>query len=213
MVGDYMLALALKNSALTGITRLIDVFSLSAMKLADGEIVQLDNVNNTAISEDVYFHIIKNKTAALFASCAESGALTVGASEEDLRKLYEFGETIGICFQIRDDIFDYYSKDVGKPTGNDMREGKLTLPAIYAVNHSDDEEVREKALRIRSLTASEDEIQEFIQYVINSGGIDYARGVMAELHDKALRCIPESAPQDVIDGLKAYLNFVSDREI
>ncbi|MCF0159994.1 MAG: polyprenyl synthetase family protein, partial [Bacteroidaceae bacterium] len=123
-----------------------------------------------------------------------------------------FGECIGMIFQIRDDIFDYFSKDVGKPTGNDMREGKLTLPALYVINHATNEEVKQKALRIRSLSASESEIQEFIQYVIQNGGIDYAREVMAELHQTALRCIPVEAPADIRQALDTYLNFVSDRE-
>lgn len=214
LVGDYMLALALKNSALTGITRLIDVFSLSAMKLADGEIVQLDNVNNTAISEDVYFHIIKNKTAALFASCAESGALTVGASEEDLRKLYEFGETIGICFQIRDDIFDYSDDaSIGKPTGNDMKEGKLTLPVIYALNSTGNAEMLSIAKDVKGGEACDADIKRLVSFTKENGGIEYAQKVMNEYADKAkdiLACYDDS---EVKEALFAYVDFVVGRSV
>lgn len=210
--GDYLLSSSLLYVSKTNL-ECVNIVSTLGQQLARGELLQLFNTTSTSFSEDSYFSVIRQKTASLFEACCMLGSICGNATQDQVEQCRKFGECVGLIFQIRDDIFDYYSKDVGKPTGNDMREGKLTLPAIYAINHSDDEEVREKALRIRSLTASEDEIQEFIQYVINSGGIDYARGVMAELHDKALRCIPESAPQDVIDGLKAYLNFVSDREI
>lgn len=209
--GDFLLSTSLLYVSKTDIES-VNIVSSLGQYLAAGELLQLFNTTATTFSEDSYYSVIRQKTASLFEACCMLGAISVGASKEQIEQCRQFGECVGMIFQIRDDIFDYFSKDVGKPTGNDMREGKLTLPALYVVNNTDNEALREQALRIRSLSASEIEIQDFIQQVINEGGIDYARSVMADLHDKALRCLPQNAPQDVLDGLIAYLNFVSDRD-
>lgn len=209
--GDYLLSTSLLYVSKTNIES-VNIVSSLGQYLASGELLQLFNTTATSFSEDSYYSVIRQKTASLFEACCMLGAISVGATPEQIEQCRQFGECIGMIFQIRDDIFDYFSKDVGKPTGNDMREGKLTLPALYVVNKSADESITELALRIRSLSASEIEIQEFIQQIINEGGIDYARSVMADLHDKALRCIPHDAPKEITDSLIAYLNFVSDRE-
>ena len=135
LAGDYLLATALVQAGLTRNLGIIDLISSLGRELAEGELLQLSNVSNEQFSEDVYFEVIRKKTAALFAACTKAGALSVGADAEKTEFLRRFGEYIGLCFQIRDDIFDYYeSKEVGKPTGNDMLEGKLTLPVLYALN-------------------------------------------------------------------------------
>lgn len=124
-----------------------------------------------------------------------------------------FGEMIGIAFQIKDDIFDYYSSDeIGKPTGNDMREGKLTLPALYVLNMFDDEEMRKLALRIRALDASDEDIARFIEYTKVKGGIEYARQAMVDYRNKALALLPQSAGQAVKDALTAYIDYVIERD-
>lgn len=143
LVGDYILSTALLHVSYTHRERIIRYLAQLGRTLSDGEILQLSNISNHDISEDVYYNIIKGKTAALFEACASIGALASGASDEEIEAAARFGQNLGIVFQIRDDIFDYYdSADIGKPTGNDMAEGKLTLPAIYAVNHAAPAEIR-----------------------------------------------------------------------
>ena len=136
LVGDYILSTALLHVSFTGNQGIVQELSELGRTLAAGEILQLSNIQNQQISEDVYYQVIQQKTAALFQSCAAIGALSAGASEVDVKKAGEFGRNLGIMFQIRYDIFDYFdSKEIGKPTGNDMTEGKLTLPVIYALSH------------------------------------------------------------------------------
>lgn len=139
LVGDYMLATSLKHSAMTRQIRIVDLVACLGQNLSEGEIIQLANINASEFSEEVYYDVIRKKTAALFTASAEAGAISVHASDEMMKNARRFGEMIGIAFQIKDDIFDYYSSDeIGKPTGNDMREGKLTLPALYVLNTFDD---------------------------------------------------------------------------
>ena len=134
LTGDYLLATALVEVGMTRNYGIIDIVSKLGQDLAEGELLQLSNVSNPEYSEDIYFDVIRKKTAVLFAACMKAGALSVGAGDEKAEYARLFGEYIGLCFQIKDDIFDYYeSKEIGKPTGNDMLEGKLTLPALYAL--------------------------------------------------------------------------------
>ena len=137
LVGDYILSTALLSVSFTCNQRIIQYLAELGRTLAAGEILQLSNIQNQEFSEEVYYQVINQKTAALFEACAAIGAISAGASDEDIEKASKFGQTLGIMFQIRDDIFDYYdSKEIGKPTGNDMAEGKLTLPVIYALNNT-----------------------------------------------------------------------------
>ena len=132
LVGDYLLATSLTNAALTADVQLVELVSRLGQALSEGEIIQLSNTNASDFSEDVYFDVIRKKTAALFSTASEAGARSVKCTDEMAQKAALFGELIGIAFQIKDDIFDYYTSDVlGKPTGNDMKEGKLTLPSLY----------------------------------------------------------------------------------
>ena len=158
LVGDYILSTALLHVSYTHRERIIRYLAQLGRTLSDGEILQLSNISNRDISEDVYYNIIKGKTAALFEACASIGALASGATDEEIEAAARFGQNLGIVFQIRDDIFDYYdSADIGKPTGNDMAEGKLTLPAIYAVNHDAPAESRELAYKVKDRSISTDE--------------------------------------------------------
>ena len=213
LAGDYLLATALVQVGMTRNHDIIDIVSCLGQDLADGELLQLSNVSNLHFSEEVYFDVIRKKTAVLFAACTKAGALSVGASDEMAESARLFGEYIGLCFQIKDDIFDYYSSDeIGKPTGNDMREGKLTLPALYVLNMFDDEEMRKLALRIRALDASDEDIARFIEYTKVKGGIEYARQAMVDYRNKALALLPQSAGQAVKDALTAYIDYVIERD-
>lgn len=213
LVGDYLLATSLKHSALTGQLALVELVSRLGQYLSEGEIIQLSNTNASDFSEDVYFDVIRKKTAALFASAAEAGAKSVGSSDEMAEKARLFGEMLGIAFQIKDDIFDYFSSDeLGKPTGNDMREGKLTLPALYVLNSLKDDAMCQLALKIRSLEATPDEIAHFINYIKDNGGIEYATQVMVNFRNKALDLLPDTASDELKEALTRYVDFVIERK-
>ena len=213
LVGDYILSLSLQQAARTGSLPCVEIIATLGATLSEGEVFQLANVRNEQANEDDYFHVIDRKTAALFAACGELAALTAGADASFVENARRFGAYIGICFQIRDDIFDYYdSADIGKPTGNDMAEGKLTLPAIYAVNHDAPAEIRELAYKVKDRSISTDEIGKLVAYTKANGGIEYAERRMWEFHDEACHFIDTYIHQDDIrQALRAYLDYVIKR--
>lgn len=213
LVGDYILATCLKHASMTGNIRLVELVSDLGQDLSLGEVIQLANLSNKDFSEDDYFNVIRRKTAALFAAAAECGAVAVSASEKEVESAASFGEMLGIAFQIKDDIFDYYNDgNIGKPTGNDMIEGKLTLPALYVLNKMNDESLNSLALRIREMKATKDEILSFVETVKKEGGIEYADKVMRDYRNKALEFLPEYIPQDIRLALTAYIDYVIDRK-
>ena len=213
LVGDYLLATSLTNAALTADVQLVGLVSRLGQALSVGEIIQRSNTNALDFSEDVYFDVIRKKTAALFSTASEAGARSVKCTDEMAQKSALFGELIGIAFQIKDDIFDYYTSDVlGKPTGNDMKEGKLTLPSLYVLNTLKDESMIALALKIRALEAKDEEIAQFIEYVKCNGGIEYATKVMKGYRDKAIEVLPSTASQDLKDALTAYIDYVIERK-
>lgn len=212
LVGDYILSLSLANAAKSGLLEVVDMLSITAQNLADGELVQLDYINNTTFSEDIYYHIITNKTAALFATCAKSGAYCSGASPEDCEVMRKFGETLGIAFQIRDDIFDYNDdKSIGKPTGNDMKEGKLTLPVLYALNSTQNTEMMEIARKVRTGEVTEEEVKSLVEFTKKSGGIEYAERMMCEFGQKAKDLLSKYPDSDVKQSLLLYVYYVIGR--
>ena len=214
LVGDFLLANSLLCAAKTGSSRLIEIVSNAAQNLASGELLQLDNVRNNIITEDIYFDIIRNKTAALFSACTEGGAMMVSSDKTTLETLKTIGEYIGICFQIRDDIFDYDNTlSIGKPTGNDMKEGKLTLPVIHALLTTKNEEMLTLAHHVKDGTATQDMIDTLVSFTKQNGGIDYAIEVMntyAEKAKKLLDAFPSSASKQ---SLIAYIDYVVSRNI
>ena len=212
LVGDYLLATSLTNAAMTGDVRLVELVGRLGQELSEGEIIQLNNTNASDFSEKIYFEVIKKKTAALFAASAQAGSISVKCADEMAEISRQFGELIGISFQIKDDIFDYYSSDVlGKPTGNDMQEGKLTLPALYVLNTLRNPSMIELALKIRALDASDEEIAYFIDYVKQNGGIEYATKVMKEYRNKALAVLPETISEELKLALTSFIDYVIER--
>ena len=213
LVGDYILSTALLRVSLTGNQRIVQLLSELGRTLAAGEILQLSNIQNQNISEEVYYQIINNKTAALFEACASIGAISVGASEEAVKESAKFGQNIGMIFQIRDDIFDYYdSKVIGKPTGNDMMEGKLTLPVIYALNHTKMESMMNLARKVKAGTVNPDEIAVLVEFTKEQGGIEYAERKMGEIAAKCQQYIDQQVKEKAIkDALTAYLEYVIQR--
>ena len=211
LVGDYLLSTALVFTGRCGDPRITNIVGALGQTLADGEIFQMFHSHEKLVSEEVYFEIIRKKTASLFSSCAEIGALSAGAQPNEADRARQIGEYIGICFQIRDDIFDYYSNDVGKPTGNDMREGKLTLPIIYAVRTEGDDRIREMINRLKSGELSEAEIGDLIEFAKAKGGIEYAERTMQEYRQKAIDLLPAGIDEDVRSAIIAYMAAVINR--
>ena len=213
LVGDYLLSTALLHVAYTGNKQIVQYLAELGRTLASGEILQLSNIRSQGISEDVYYQVIRQKTAALFEACCAIGALSAGAAEADIVAAKEFGCNLGMIFQIRDDIFDYFeSADIGKPTGNDMAEGKLTLPVIYALNTVGDEAMFALARKVKEGTVTADEIAVLVDFTKNNGGIEYARRRMDELRMQCDAFIRGSVgDREIGDALTAYVDFVIRR--
>lgn len=214
LVGDYILSTALLNVSRTGNQRIVEYLAELGRTLAAGEILQLTNIQNQEISEDVYYQIIKNKTAALFEACAAIGALSAVANEQQVKDAGLFGQHLGIMFQIRDDIFDYYdSKEIGKPTGNDMAEGKLTLPVIYALNAHHMDSMMTLARKVKSGGVNADEIAVLVEYAKENGGIEYAEQRMQDYRQFCQSYIDQCTKNDEIrQALTAYVDFVIERK-
>lgn len=214
LVGDYLLANGLLCASKVDSPRLVGIVSKAAQALASGEILQLSNVSNQSIDENVYYDIINRKTAALFSACSEAGALRASTDENVIQNMSLFGHYVGMCFQIRDDIFDYdTSADIGKPTGNDMKEGKLTLPLIYALNHSNDEYMQKLAHKVKSGEISDDEIDELVNFTRSNGGIEYAEHVMKTFADKAKDVLSSYPDGEIKSSLMMYVDYVIKRDL
>ena len=213
LVGDYVLSTALLNISFTNNSDILRSIAVLGRNLSNGEILQLSNIQNTEFSEDIYYDVIKMKTAALFESCCEVGTLSVNANERQIELAKEFGRNLGIIFQIRDDIFDYYdSKEIGKPTGNDMAEGKLTLPVLYALNSTHDSEMEEIARKVKRNDVTRYEIARLVDFTKNNGGIEYAEQKMLELRHKCMEFIDsESVSEEIRTSLTAYIDYVIQR--
>lgn len=214
LVGDFILSTALLYVSKTHSEVIVRYLSELGRTLSDGEILQLTNIQNEAITETAYYEIIKRKTAALFEACAAIGAESAGASHDDVEAARKFGQNLGIIFQIRDDIFDYYdSKEIGKPTGNDMLEGKLTLPVIYALKSTGNAEMMMLARKVKAREVKQSEINQLVAFTKENGGIEYADQQMWKFHTDCMRFIDERVGDSAIKtALKAYLDFVIERK-
>lgn len=215
LVGDYILSTALLHVSFTHSEDIVRYLAELGRTLSDGEILQLSNIGRREISEEVYYEVIRQKTAALFEACSGIGVLSAGATGDDFEKARTFGRNLGIIFQIRDDIFDYYdSPEIGKPTGNDMLEGKLTLPAIYAVNNGGDKAMLELAYKVKEQSVTQEEIDTLVEYTKSHGGIEYAEQRMEELRLKCMEYIENAVKDEEIKrALTAYLDFVIQRTV
>lgn len=212
LTGDFLLATCLVQASKTKNHGIIDVVSKLGQDLAEGELLQLSNINNTEFSESVYFDVINKKTAALFASCTKAAALSAQVDNEKVELARLFGEYIGICFQIKDDIFDYFDNaDIGKPTGNDMFEGKLTLPVLFVLNNGAGEEIKRLAIKVKQRLASHQEISDLVSFTKDNGGILYAQKEMTKYKEKALDLLSLMPDTEVKESLRLYLDYVVDR--
>ena len=213
LVGDYILSTALLHVSITHNELIVRYLAELGRTLSDGEILQLTSIGDEEISEQTYYEIISRKTAALFEACCAIGAISAGVPEDRVGEAKRFGKTLGIIFQIRDDIFDYYdSPEIGKPTGNDMAEGKLTLPVIYALRSTGDEGMLALARKVKQGTVTADEIARLVAFTKANDGIDYAERRMQEMHAEAMAFIDKEVADPALKrSLAAYLDFVIKR--
>ncbi len=194
LVGDFFVSTALHLAITTGDIRIIDSLSQLGRLLSLGEIDQIYNARYHCVEESAYFEVITRKTASLFMSCVEMGAYATGAADADVARIREFARLLGQAFQIKDDIFDYYSDDaIGKPTGNDLREGKFTLPLIHALSSAHPQAAAMAELS-RKDTLSTDEIDQLIDFAKEAGGIDYAYATMERLRGEAMQYLDPANP-------------------
>ena len=215
LVGDYVLSTALLHVSYTHSEMIVRRLAELGRTLSDGEILQLSNIQNKEVTEEVYYKIIERKTAALFESCAAIGAESAGASEEQVEAARLFGKNLGIVFQIRDDIFDYYDSEVeiGKPTGNDFAEGKLTLPIIYALNATQDEDMMRLVHKVKAHNVTHEEVETLVRFAKENGGIEYAQRRMWDFHAEAQRFIDQYViDENIRTSLQTYLDYVIKRK-
>lgn len=208
LVGDFLLSRGLLLSVDKGEFRLLQLVSDAVRQMSEGELLQIEKARKLNITEDIYYDIIRQKTASLVASCCASGAAAAKASEEDILKMKKFGELVGMAFQIKDDIFDYGSGDkIGKPTGIDIKERKMTLPLIYALNNAGRSEKRKVVNIVKNHNEDPKKVQEVINFVIEKNGVSYAAKKMHEYKDEALKILhdfPDTAARKSLEGLVMY---------
>ncbi|MDX2048212.1 MAG: polyprenyl synthetase family protein [Chitinophagaceae bacterium] len=212
LVGDYLLAKGMLLSLDHDDFRILKILSEAVRKMSEGELLQMEKSRNLNLQEDVYFEIIKNKTASLLASACAAGAWSVSGDETTTEKMRRFGELVGTAFQIKDDLFDYGSSDVGKPTGNDIKEKKLTLPLIYTLNHAEGKLKRELIYIIKNQNRIREKVDYIIKNVTASGGIDYSIKKMNEYRDEALALLHEFPKTEARDALEELVRYTTDRK-
>lgn len=213
LVGDFFLSNALLQGADTDDIRIIHSISNLGRLLSIGELDEIYNARYNELDEQAYFNIIYRKTASLFVSCVEVGAYAVGVDDDRLGTLREYARLLGLCFQIKDDIFDYFSDEkIGKPTGNDLREGKVTLPLLHALENTAHPRHAEMEALARKETLDTAEVNELIAFAIDNGGIEYAEDTMRRMRDEAVELMARFPQSDVTDAFVALIDFIISRE-
>ncbi len=212
LIGDYLLAKGLLLSLDHNDHQILHILSDAVRKMSEGELLQLEKARSLNLKEEVYFEIIRNKTASLLASACAAGAWSTSQNESTTEKMRLFGEKAGIAFQIKDDLFDYSSENVGKPTGNDIKEKKLTLPLIYTLNNTDRKTRKDIIYIVKNNSQDKTKVKWVIDKVQESGGIDYATGKMHDYKKEALDILYEFPDSPVRKGLEDLVLFITDRK-
>lgn len=212
LVGDYLLMKALLLALNNREYIILEMLADAVKVMSEGELLQFEKSRKLNFSEEVYYEIIKGKTASLLASACASGASTTFSDPEKIQKMKQFGEKVGMAFQIKDDLFDYGSADIGKPTGNDIKEKKLTLPLIYTLNHCS-AEMRKKIIYIvKNENTRKNSIRYVTESVMATGGIRYATEKMFHYRDEALAILHEFPDTDVRQALEELVRYTTDRQ-
>lgn len=213
LVGDYLLSKGLLLSLGGGDYRILHILSDAVRKMSEGELLQLEKARGLNFNEDIYFEIIKTKTASLLASACSAGAWSASQNDDDAEKLRQFGEYTGIAFQIKDDLFDYGSATIGKPTGNDIKEKKLTLPLIYTLSKVTPSKRRELIYIIKNQNKNKEKVNYVIEEVKLAGGIQYGQEKMMEYKNKAIQLLHEFPHSEIRDALEELVNYTTDRKL
>jgi octaprenyl-diphosphate synthase len=212
LVGDYLLSKGLLLSTGAGDFRHLDILSDAVKQMSEGELLQIEKARNLNLNEDIYFEIIRSKTASLLSSACAVGAWSTSKDEALTARMKLFGEKTGIAFQIKDDLFDYGNEDVGKPTGNDLKEKKLTLPLIFTLNNISKSEKRKIIYIIKNQNKEPDKIKYVLQKVADAGGISYANKKMIQYRDEALEILSEYPDSEIRKGLEELVRYTTDRK-
>jgi octaprenyl-diphosphate synthase len=211
LVGDYLLSKGLLLSLENEDFKTLKILSTAVRKMSEGELLQIEKSRNLNLQEDIYFEIIRNKTASLLASACAAGAWSTSENDEKTELLRQFGEDVGVAFQIKDDLFDYGSADIGKPTGNDIKEKKLTLPLIHTLNKVDSSVKRSMINTIKNHNKNSKKVKEVIQIVHDYGGISYSQQKMEEHRDRALKILYTFPENESRKALEELVRFTTDR--
>jgi octaprenyl-diphosphate synthase len=212
LIGDYLLAKGLLLTLDHQDYKLLHILSEAVKKISEGELLQLEKARNLNLQEDVYYEIIRNKTASLLASACAAGAWATSQNEEFTNRLRKFGELTGMAFQIKDDLFDYASEDIGKPTGNDIKESKLTLPLIYTLNQVDRSTRKKIIYIVKNQKENKDQLNWVIGEVIKAGGIEYSIQKMNAFKEEAIKELHHFPDHPIRKGLEDMVRFVTDRK-
>lgn len=211
LVGDFLLAKGMKLSVENKDYELLGIVSHAVQQIIEGELLQLEKARRLDIDEQVYFEIIRQKTASLIASCCACGASAAGADAETTARMQLFGEKVGIAFQIKDDLFDFGMDDVGKPLGNDIKEKKMTLPLIHALHQTNRGERRHMINLVKNHNEDTERVREVIEFVRGSGGLEYAKNQMMHYQEQAFEILSSFPANEYRDGLEQLVKFTTER--
>ena len=211
LVGDFLLSRGLLLSIDNGDNELLKIVSEAVRDMSEGELLQMEKARKLDIDEEVYYEVIRQKTASLIKSCCKVGAASVGADHETIEKMGAFGEAVGMAFQIKDDLFDYGSDEIGKPTGIDIKEKKMTLPLIYALNNATRSQKKLIKKYVKLAEKKPKLVQEVIDFVKKSGGIDYAISVMENYHNQAKEILNSLPTSNYKSSLEDLVQFTIER--
>jgi len=212
LVGDYLLSRGLLVALDNGAYDILQIMSRAVRDMSEGELLQIEKARRLDITEDIYFDIIRKKTASLIAASCAAGAASVTEDQQMIDRFYAFGETIGIAFQIKDDLFDYGDADVGKPRAIDIQEKKMTLPLIYTLQQVSTSRRKELIRTVEKYNTDKTKVRDLIKQVHSSGGIRYAETVMEEYVTRALTMVEEMSPSAATTSMKDLIGYVIDRK-
>lgn len=213
LVGDYLLARGLLLAVNKKEYGQLEIVSRAVEEMSEGELLQIEKARHLNITEETYYEVIKKKTAALMVACTTAGASSVNASAEDIERMRKLGEYIGIAFQIRDDLFDYeINGSFGKPAGNDLKERKITLPLIYALQNCKSAERKQMIKLLRLKTKSDEVINQLMDFVRNHGGLEYAKKIMADFVNKSKAVLYETPDNEARQSLLDLIDYTISRK-
>ncbi|MDT7828099.1 polyprenyl synthetase family protein [Pricia sp. S334] len=212
LVGDYLLSKGLLLSIDNEDFDLLRIISVAVREMSEGELLQIEKTRRLDITEEVYYDIIRQKTATLIAACCSLGACSVKPDAPDVETFRKFGELCGMAFQIKDDLFDYGAKKIGKPTGIDIKEQKMTLPLIHVLNHCSASEKRWLINSVKNHNKDKKRVKQVIAFVKDNGGLEYAVNRMLEFKEEALDLLSTYPPSEYKSALELMVNYVVDRK-